>query len=191
MRVLTRSQAIQELRGTLVALVDDEHSMCEVAARCGIFCKGFAQFDDAALRERYDWIVRARRPRDRAELEGLANRWQLARGFVMETDLSCDVQALEHDTCHGWDEHADEDLVRYHREIRGEDIAIESLAPVHVRPGRSDPEPVRMRPTPGRVATVAGRSRRASSHPRPVVVAPEREKVDRHANVDRRPSRIP
>lgn len=79
MKVVTRLQAIDDLRRAILQLVDDEHSMCDTAKRLGIYCRGFAQYADEELFERYKWIVQRRGVKTREELEDLANRWQLAR----------------------------------------------------------------------------------------------------------------
>lgn len=126
MRNVTRTQAIEELRGALLALVDDDHSFCEVAAREGIMCRGFRQFTDEELRARYDWLVSKRGAVSRAELEKLANQWQLARQFVQNAAFSCDVQARERDTCRGWDDITDKMLTDALRRLRGEEIQIGS-----------------------------------------------------------------
>jgi hypothetical protein len=124
MRTLTRTEAIGDIRKEILKLVDDDHSMCEVASRLGIFCKGFRQFDDEELKKRYDWIVKKKNVTRRDELVRLANRWQLARQFVQNKGLSCDVQLVDRDTCRGWDEFDDPTLERYHRELCGEEITI-------------------------------------------------------------------
>lgn len=126
MRVLTRIQAIEELRAALLELVDDDHSLCEVAAREGITCRGFRQFTEEELRSRYDWIVRKRPGATRTELEKLANQWQLARQFVQNQTFSCDVQAREHDTCGGWDDITNEMLIEALRKLRGQEVRIGS-----------------------------------------------------------------
>jgi hypothetical protein len=43
MRTISRSQAICDLRRKLLELVDQERSLCLVAARRGIFCNGFGR----------------------------------------------------------------------------------------------------------------------------------------------------
>lgn len=93
-------------------------------ARLGILCRGFSQFSDEELRKRYEWILKKRPWLNREELEDFANRWQLARQIVQNTRLSCDTQTLEHDTCRGWDEYTDAQLVEFHRKVCGEEIAI-------------------------------------------------------------------
>lgn len=124
MRTMSREQAVDDLRGALLHLVDDEHSICEVAARHGIFCRGFQQFSDDELRQRYGWLVERKHPASRHDLEDLANRWQLARQLVRGVSLSCDAQTCDHDTCGGWDDFSDAMLVDFYRKLRGEPIRI-------------------------------------------------------------------
>ena len=122
MKTLTRSEAIGALRQKCLALVDDDTSLCEVAARLDILCGGWTQWSFHDLKERFDWIV-SRHPRiTRAKLEDLGNRWQLARQFVSDTDLACDNQLHEchHRTCKGWNEFSDEDLARFLEQLTGE-----------------------------------------------------------------------
>ena len=124
---LTRDEAIAALREKLLTLVDDEHSICEVATRRGIFCGGFAQWSAGELRKRHDWIVAGRPGVKRPELEDLANRWQLARQRVLGTALACDTQADEHErhhVCRGWRDFPDERLERFCRELLADEIEI-------------------------------------------------------------------
>jgi hypothetical protein len=127
MKHLTRNEAIDALRTKLLTLVDDEHSICEVATRRGIFCGGFAQWSAGELRKRHDWIVAGRPAVKRPELEDLANRWQLARQYVLGTPIACDTQANEcehHRTCGGWTDFTDEQLGRFCRELLGEEVEL-------------------------------------------------------------------
>ena len=127
MKQLTRDQAIDALRAKLLTFVDDEHSICEVATRRGIFCGGFAQWSAGELRKRHDWIVAGRPAVRRHELEDLANRWQLARQSVLGTSLACDVQSDDHEkhhTCRGWRDFTDERLATFCRELLAEEVEI-------------------------------------------------------------------
>jgi hypothetical protein len=124
MRRIHRQQCIDELRARMLQMTDNEHSMCSVAAKEGIYCKGFSQWTFEELKRRYAWIVASRPHVTRAELEKLANAWQLARQAVFGTRLSCDTQTLEHDTCRGFDGWTDADLARYHRELCGEAVEV-------------------------------------------------------------------
>jgi len=131
MRQITREQAIAELREKLLTLVDDEHSICDVAERHDIFCGGFARWSFGELKQLYPQIVRSHPRLTPQELKDLANRWQLARQFVRGDELACDVQMKEGKgrTCRGWDEFTKEELEGYHRSLCGEEIEIVSNAP--------------------------------------------------------------
>jgi hypothetical protein len=126
MKTITRTEAIEMLRQKCAALVDDEHSLCEVATRMRILCGGFAQWTFSELKQRYDWIVRRRPHITRKELEDIANKWQLARQFVSDTGFACDNQQSEnyHQTCHGWDEFSDEELAGFCSDLAHEEIRI-------------------------------------------------------------------
>jgi hypothetical protein len=124
MRKIDRQRCIADVRDVLLRLVDEEHSICEVAANRGIFCRGFAQWSLEELRRRYDWIEHARPNLSRAELERLANAWQLARQQVYGCSLACDTQTEEHDTCRGWDDFTDAQLEAFHASFCHEPVEI-------------------------------------------------------------------
>ena len=126
MNKLTREEAITKLRSELKNYVDDEHSMCEVAARLNIFCGGFAQWTFSELKKRYPMIVRSRPRITPAELKELANRWQLARQFVNDDELACDTQCKEthHQICKGWDEHDEQDLAKFCCELTEQEVRV-------------------------------------------------------------------
>jgi hypothetical protein len=123
---MTRSEAIALLRERCSALVDEKHSLCQVAARLHILCGGFSQWSSRELKQRFDWIARRRPGVTRKELEELANRWLLARQFVLDEPLACDAVMQEkiHPVCRGWDEFSEEDLARFCRELTGEEVAV-------------------------------------------------------------------
>lgn len=124
MKTMKREEAIAALRGALLDLTDDDHSMCLVASKLRVFCGGFSQWKTNELRQRYDWIVK-RNPRiSRPQLEDLANRWQLARQFVRDVPTACDAQTIEHHTCRGWDDFTDEVLAKYVEELTGEKVVV-------------------------------------------------------------------
>jgi hypothetical protein len=136
MKRLNRLQAIDGLRQKLLTLVDDQHSMCEVATRLHLFCGGFSQWKFHELKARHDWIAKNRPGITRNELEDLANRWQLARQYVLDSPLACDTQSMgceQHRTCQGWARFDDRELAEYYRELCGEEIEIVPAAdPVSV-----------------------------------------------------------
>lgn len=124
MKTLNREQAIDHIRAAVLKLVDDDHSMCEVAARLGIFCRGFRRLGDDELTRRYQWLADRRGVEDRASIEDLANRWQLARQLATHEALACDVQTREHDACDGWASFTEAELERFHLELCDEAIAV-------------------------------------------------------------------
>ncbi|MHC4844757.1 MAG: hypothetical protein ACYTCU_01205 [Planctomycetota bacterium] len=124
MQTITRQQAIDRLRGKLLQLTDEEHSICEVASEKGLFCHGFSQWTFEELKERYWWLVKSRPDISREELERLANIWQVARCTVMDTSMACDTQTAEHDTCKGWDEWDNAALANYIDELCHEKVMV-------------------------------------------------------------------
>ena len=121
---MTREQAIARLREKLLDLTDDDSCMCKVAADRGIFCRGFQQFTDKELRERYWWIVRKRPDITRAELETIANSWQLTQQDVRGMAFACDVQTKVRDTCRGWNDFTDEQLGTWLKQLTGEEAKV-------------------------------------------------------------------
>jgi hypothetical protein len=121
---IDRAQAVADIRESLLRLVDDDHSMCQVAAQKGILCHGFSQWSFEDLKKCYGWIADSRPHVTRSELEHLANAWQLARQQVFDTRISCDTQSVEHDTCLGFDGWSDAQIARFHAEICGEPVEI-------------------------------------------------------------------
>ncbi|MEE8468319.1 MAG: hypothetical protein V3T22_07685 [Planctomycetota bacterium] len=122
----SRSQAIDRLREVLEAQCNGDRSICYVAARKGIFCRGFAQWKVHELKERYPQIEKNRPHLTRAEFEDLADRWQLARQFCLGTTLACDTQMKEErfKTCRGWNEFTNEDLAVFVEELCAETIEV-------------------------------------------------------------------
>ena len=121
---MTREQAIARLREKLLGLTDDDSCMCKVAADRGIFCRGFQQFTDKELRERYWWIVRKRPDITRPELEAVANSWQLTQQDVRGMAFTCDVQTKVRDTCRGWNDFTNEQLGTWLKQLTGEEAKV-------------------------------------------------------------------
>ena len=124
MQSIPRAEVINRLREELVKLSDGDMSACRLAAERGIFCKGFSRFTDEQLKQQYNWILRRRPKMTRAELESVADRWQMARQEVDELPIACDVQQRVHDTCRGWDDFSNDDLSRFYRELTGSEVAV-------------------------------------------------------------------
>ncbi len=122
--VLSRAEAIGRLRACLRKYTDEETSICKAAADRGMFCKGFTRYTDDELRRRYSWIVEKRPEMTRAELEQVANDWQLAQQEVYELPIACDVQQKVRDTCRGWNDFTDDQLARFFFQMTGQQISI-------------------------------------------------------------------
>lgn len=125
-RVLSRTRVISRLRLELLQRTDESHSICLVAAREGIFCRGFARWSVAELEERHAWMLADRPGITRPELERLANTFELGRQFITGSRLACDHQPKDPGpaTCRGWEGFSDHELERFFLEIVGEDIEI-------------------------------------------------------------------
>ncbi len=121
---MRREEVITGLREALLKLTNEDKSMCQVAAERGIFCRGFQQFSDNELANRYWWLVRKRPDMTRAELETLANDWQLTQQDVKDASIACDVQSKVHDTCGGWDDFTDEQLATFYKQVTGRQVEI-------------------------------------------------------------------
>lgn len=128
MKTIGRQEALDSLRDRLASLTDDEHSLCDVASRLKVFCGGWSQWSTAELKERFHWIASRRPHISRPDLEELANRWQLARQFVLDKGLACDAQAVEHHhpVCGGWNRFSDEELAEFYLELFGEEVEVQS-----------------------------------------------------------------
>ena len=124
MKTMTREQAVADIRKTLLAMVDDEHSMCQVAAEKRIYCHGFKQWSDSELFHRFRWIADRKGITSRPELEAAANRWHLQRQQALGLPISCDAQREDHDQCWGWDEFPHSEIERFYRELCGEDVRV-------------------------------------------------------------------
>jgi len=136
MRTLTRSQVIEDLRVELLKLVDDEHSLCLVAARRGLFCNGFGRWERGELERRFPWILE-REPRPTTdEIACQANHWQLGAQDVRAGRLPCDVEGGPSTLpCSGWNEFYEADLARFYLEMRGEEVRV---VPDGLQPERAE-----------------------------------------------------
>ena len=124
MKSLKRNFVIDRLRKHLMSMTDQEHSICEVAARRGIFCRGFRNLSTPQLRKKFDWITSHRPGIQRAELDDLINEYQLARQSVLSVPFACDAAQRDRDACVGWDEFTEDDLARFYKAWYGEEIEV-------------------------------------------------------------------
>jgi hypothetical protein len=127
MVTMNRNEALAAIRRRLLDFVDEDHSMCQVAGERGIMCHGFSRLTEEQLRKRYSWLLKINPSMRRTELEHLANKWEVARQAVQHVPISCDAQALEKDTCEGWDGFDDETIARFYKELIGQEIRVGPL----------------------------------------------------------------
>jgi len=126
MKTITRSEAIEHLRPELLDLVENGHSLCEVAAEFGFFCGGFSRWTFEELKERFPWIMRAEPNLDRRGLEQRADEWLMHLQDTAAGKLPCDVLCgtARATPCHGWDEFYEAELARYCSELCGETVRV-------------------------------------------------------------------
>ena len=121
--VLRREEAIARLRCELLKLSDGEHSMCEVAARLGIFCRGFRRWPDSEFLRLWMRTMGQSTHLDRAQLERLADVWQLTEQLRLRIPIACDATRTC-GPCRGWNEFSNADLARFCADLLGQDVAI-------------------------------------------------------------------
>ena len=121
---LSRPQVIERIRGALLTSAQPDECACAVAARRGVFCRGFSALSDAQFRKRFDWIAAKRPKASRAELEDLVSRYHLARQEVRGSALCCDVETREHCACDGWNRFDNRALERFCLELTGRAVQI-------------------------------------------------------------------
>lgn len=91
-------------------------------SRCGLFCRGFSAWDDDELRQRFHWFCLSRPRIERAELEALADRWQLAEQAARGLSVPCDIGSTAQSgrrPCSGWSRFTDEELEAFLRQLGG------------------------------------------------------------------------
>jgi hypothetical protein len=121
---LSRPQAIERIRGALLARAGEEECACNVAARAGIFCHGFRDLNDAQFRKRFDWIAAKRPKATRAELEQVVSLYHLGRQEVRGAALCCDIETREHCACDGWNRFDNPALEKFCLELTGRPVRI-------------------------------------------------------------------
>lgn len=123
-QVWHRSQAISHLRGALLAMTDDEHSLCQVAAERGIFCRGFRRWGEAEFDRRWRKYIGRSTHLTRAQMEEYANVWELAEQIRRRVSLACDAQTATHGPCRGWNEFSNAELARFCNDVLGENVDV-------------------------------------------------------------------
>ncbi len=122
--VWTRAEAIGKLRHHLLRLTDEEHSICQVASALGIFCPGFRRWHDNEFHRRWKEVLGASSHLTRAQMEELANVWQLAEQIRHGVALACDAQTITHGACRGWNEFSNDAIAQFCSDIFGRNVTI-------------------------------------------------------------------
>src|SRR5262249_40490246 len=122
--VWTRLEAIARLRAGLLALTDEEHSICQVAAQRGIFCHGFRRWNASEFDRRWRGAIGRSTPLTPAQMEEVANLWQRAEQIRQHVALACDAGTPRESSCRGWDEFSNADLARHCADLLGKNVEV-------------------------------------------------------------------
>lgn len=123
-QVWSRDGAIRRLRDSLEKLTDEDHSMCQIAAKNGIFCGGFRRWNDSEFHRKWKPAIGSSTFLTRTQMEEFANFWQLTEQIRLRACFACDAQALSHGACRGWDEFGNADLAKHCAEVLGADVQV-------------------------------------------------------------------
>jgi len=108
-----REQALQRIREFLVNQTRPDETTCQTAARLGVFCHGYERWTTEQLRHLYPWLAKkmpAATPRD--EFLKLIVAWDSGRQLVHNAPTTCDVKAMDHEGCLGFDRFSNDQLKR-------------------------------------------------------------------------------
>ena len=122
----SRDEAIARLRRMLVSVTDGERSTCRLAAERGIFCRGFRRWPVSEFHRRWKNALGRSTHLTRAQMEELADLWQLSEQIRYRLELACDVPGGDGRPCRGWAEFSDAELSRHCREVLGRDVVVAS-----------------------------------------------------------------
>ena len=104
--------------------------MCHVAAKLGIFCRGFRRWSDGEFLRRWTKVIGRSTHLTRAQLERIADLWQLSEQLRLRVPLACDAQTTGNRACRGWYEFSNKDLERCCDEILGQDVVVDEPAQI-------------------------------------------------------------
>lgn len=110
----TREQALQRIREFLVSNQREDETTCQAAARMGVFCHGYDRWTVEQLRHLYPWLAK-KMPEEtpREEFLKLIVAWDGARQLAHKgAATTCDVKALDHEGCLGFDRFGNDQLKR-------------------------------------------------------------------------------
>jgi hypothetical protein len=98
--------------------------MCEVAARLGIFCRGFRRWPDKAFLRVWTRAMGPTTHLNRAQMERLADVWQLTEQLRLRIPIACDALNAW-GPCRGWNEFTNAELERFCADVLSQNVAIE------------------------------------------------------------------
>ncbi|HEY1252682.1 MAG TPA: hypothetical protein VGH97_15990 [Thermoanaerobaculia bacterium] len=136
--VLTREQAIACLREGLLRLSDGEHSMCEIAARLGVFCRGFRRWPDGTFLKVWSKAMGRSTHLNRAQMELVADLWQQTEQLRLRIPIACDART-GCGPCRGWDEFSNADLERFCDEVLGRSVTVVEGGPPQTAQSAQNP----------------------------------------------------
>lgn len=119
-----RNEAISRLRSSLLAMTDDEHSLCQVAAERGIFCRGFRRWGEREFDRRWRMYIGRSTHLSREQMEEYANLWELAEQVRKRVSLACDAQTEARGPCRGWNEFSNAEIARFCNDVLGENVEV-------------------------------------------------------------------
>ena len=122
--VWSRPEAIARLRAALLALTDEENSICQVAGKLGIFCRGFRRWNASEFDRRWRGAIGRSTHLSRAQMEDFANLWQLSEQIRQRVAFACDAKTEGGGTCRGWDEFSNADLGRFCADVLGRNVEV-------------------------------------------------------------------
>jgi hypothetical protein len=123
-QVWPRAEAISRLRRELLAMTDEDHSLCQVAAERRIFCRGFRRWNDWEFDRRWRTFIGRSTHLSRAQMEEYANLWELAEQVRQRVPLACDAQTTSCRPCRGWNEFSNADLARFCSDVLGVNVDV-------------------------------------------------------------------
>jgi hypothetical protein len=136
--VWTRSEAITQIRRALLKHADGERSMCAIAAELGIFCRGFRRWHDRGFHLAWRSVIGVSTHLTRAQMERLADLWQLSEQLRLRVPIACDSQTICAGACRGWNEFSNEKLEQFCSDILGKRVVLDEAA------GRNEDAPVEL-----------------------------------------------
>lgn len=106
-----REDALKKIREFLVANTRVDETTCQAAARMGIFCHGYDQWNIQQLRDMYPWLAKMM-PADtpREEFLKLVVAWDAARTLARRSATTCDMKLIDHEGCLGFDRFSNQHL---------------------------------------------------------------------------------